>query len=45
VWALDARRLVSQPGPGLVTGIETMAAILHPGLFDPPPTSRALPVG
>jgi iron complex transport system substrate-binding protein len=44
VWALDARQLVSQPGPGLVTGIETMAAILHGGLFGAPLASRAVRV-
>lgn len=42
VWALDARSLVSQPGPGLIDGIETMAAIFHPGLFESPPASRAI---
>ena len=42
VWALDAGRLVSQPGPGLIDGIETLAAIFHPGLFEPPPASRAI---
>ena len=44
LWALDARSLVSQPGPGLIDGIETMAAIFHPGLFEPPPMSRAIPL-
>ena len=42
LWALDARSLISQPGPGLVSGIETMAAIFHPGLFEAPPASRAV---
>ena len=42
VWALDAIGLVSQPGPCLVDGIETMAAILHPGLFDSPSSLRAI---
>jgi iron complex transport system substrate-binding protein len=44
VWALDACDLVSQPGPRLVDGIETMAAILHPDLFETPPVSRAVPL-
>ena len=44
VWALDARRLISQPGPGLVDGIETMAAIFNPGLFATPAASRATPL-
>ncbi len=42
VWALDAVGLVSQPGPRLVDGIETIASILHPGLFDPPSTLHAI---
>jgi hypothetical protein len=41
---LDACGLVSQPGPRLVDGIETMAAILHPALFDQPAVSRAVPL-
>ena len=44
LWALDARNLISQPGPGLVEGIETLAAILHPGLFEAPPPSHAVAV-
>jgi iron complex transport system substrate-binding protein len=44
VWALDAVNLVSQPGPGLVDGIETMAALFNPQLFDAPTTSRAVPL-
>ena len=44
VWALDAGGLVSQPGPRLVDGIETMAAIFNPGLFEVPSTSRAVPL-
>ena len=44
VWAVDAARLVSQPGPGLVDGIETLAAIFNPGLFPVPPPARAVPL-
>ena len=44
VWALDAAGLVSQPGPRLVDGIETLAAIFNPGLFPPPRTARAIPL-
>ena len=44
VWALDACGLVSQPGPRLIDGIETMAAILHPALFEQPAISRAVPL-
>jgi iron complex transport system substrate-binding protein len=36
VWALDANHLTSRPGPRLVDGIETIAAILHPALFPAP---------
>jgi iron complex transport system substrate-binding protein len=42
VWALDARSLTSQPGPRLVDGIEAMAAIFNPGLFDAPSEARAV---
>ena len=42
VWALDAARLVSQPGPGLVEGIETFAAIMHPTLFTAPIPANAI---
>jgi iron complex transport system substrate-binding protein len=42
VWALDAARLVSQPGPSLVEGIETFAAIMHPALFTAPALSNAI---
>ncbi|MBI2797572.1 MAG: ABC transporter substrate-binding protein [Gemmatimonadetes bacterium] len=35
VWALDANGLVSRPGPRLATGVEAMAAAMHPALFPP----------
>jgi iron complex transport system substrate-binding protein len=44
VWAVDANGLVSRPGPRLVDGIETMAAVFHPDLFDAPAPERAAPV-
>ena len=44
VWALDADRLTSRPGPNLVDGIETLASILSPPLFTPPRPDRARPV-
>ncbi len=30
VWALDANGIIVRPGPRLVDGVETIAAILHP---------------
>jgi iron complex transport system substrate-binding protein len=44
VWALDANALLSRPGPRLIDGVETMAAIFHPALFGPPRPDRALPI-
>jgi iron complex transport system substrate-binding protein len=44
VWALDAAGLVSQPGPCLVDGIETFAAIFSPGLFPVPLVTKAIPL-
>ena len=36
LWVLDANRLTSSPGPGVVHGIEVLARILHPSIFGPP---------
>jgi iron complex transport system substrate-binding protein len=36
VWALDANRLTSSPGPGVVHGIEVLSRIIHPALFGEP---------
>ena len=33
VWAVDANAYFSRPGPRVVDGLETLAAILHPELF------------
>lgn len=41
VWALDANSIISRPGPRLVDGTETLAAIMHPALFGSPADSRA----
>jgi iron complex transport system substrate-binding protein len=41
-WALDANRLASSPGPGVIHGIEVLARILHPALFGPPSPKHAL---
>ena len=40
-WALDANALASRPGPRVVDGVETMAALLHPALFGEPAGDRA----
>jgi iron complex transport system substrate-binding protein len=44
VWAVDANALLSRPGPRLIDGVETLAAIFHPALFGPPRPDRALPI-
>ena len=41
VWALDADGIVVRPGPRLVDGVETIAAILHPGAVPDPPQDAA----
>jgi len=35
VWAVDANASFARPGPRLVDGIESLAAILHPEVFGP----------
>ena len=43
IWAIDADGLVVRPGPRLVTGVEALAAIIHPDVLTvPPPGSIAL---
>lgn len=44
VWAIDANGLVSRPGPRLVDGVETLAEIMHPGLFEAPEPDHAVRV-
>jgi iron complex transport system substrate-binding protein len=44
VWALDGDALVVRPGPRLVDGVETIAAILHPRAFPQPAPAAALRV-
>jgi iron complex transport system substrate-binding protein len=41
VWSVDANGLVVRPGPRLVDGVETIAAILHPHLFAAPADTAA----
>jgi iron complex transport system substrate-binding protein len=40
VWAIDADGLVVRPGPRLIDGVETLAAILHPGAGAPVGATR-----
>jgi iron complex transport system substrate-binding protein len=37
VWAIDADGIIVRPGPRLVTGVEALAALLHPGTAAPAP--------
>jgi iron complex transport system substrate-binding protein len=37
VWAIDADGIIVRPGPRLVTGVEALAAMLHPGTAAPAP--------
>lgn len=41
VWAVDADAFVVRPGPRVVEGVETFAAILHPELASGPPDEAA----
>jgi iron complex transport system substrate-binding protein len=43
-WAIDANALASRPGPRVVAGVETIAAILHSALFGAPARDRAVPL-
>jgi iron complex transport system substrate-binding protein len=42
LWAVDANRLVSSPGPSVIRAIEVVAQILHPELFGQPSRSDAI---
>ena len=44
VWVIDANRLTSSPGPGVIRGIEVLAQILHPALFGSPSRDDALQI-
>ncbi|GAA1609578.1 ABC transporter substrate-binding protein [Actinoplanes couchii] len=37
VWAIDGDGLIVRPGPRLISGVEAVAAILHPGAVPPAP--------
>ena len=41
VWALDADAYIVRPGPRLVTGVETIAAVLHPDRCGAPDADAA----
>jgi iron complex transport system substrate-binding protein len=42
VVAVDAAAYFSRPGPRLVDGIELLGHILHPDVFEAPPTRRSI---
>lgn len=43
VYAADGSAYFSRPGPRLVDGVEILAALFHPDLFDAPDASAAVP--
>jgi len=43
-WVIDANRLTSSPGPGVIRGIEVLAQILHPALFGSPSRQDAVQI-
>ena len=44
VWAVDGSAYFNRPGPRLVDGLEILAGIIHPELFDPPRPDAACSV-
>ncbi|MBV9092357.1 MAG: hypothetical protein JO132_00550 [Streptosporangiaceae bacterium] len=44
VWAIDADAIIVRPGPRLVTGVEALAAVLHPGTAEPAPPGTVVRV-
>jgi iron complex transport system substrate-binding protein len=42
VVAVDAAAYFSRPGPRLVDGIELLAHLIHPDVFEAPPTRRSI---
>jgi iron complex transport system substrate-binding protein len=44
IWAIDGDSLVVRPGPRLVDGVETIAAILHPSAVGDPLTTAAVQI-
>lgn len=45
VFAIDGNALLNRSGPRLVETLETIAALIHPQLFSPPPKEFAVLVG
>lgn len=45
VWAVDGDASYARPGPRLVDGVETLAALLHPGPADGPPAGAVRACG
>jgi iron complex transport system substrate-binding protein len=43
-YALDGHHYVNRPGPRLVETLEYLAALIHPDLFEAPPTDTARPL-
>ena len=43
-YVLDGHHYVNRPGPRLVDTLEYLAALLHPDLFETPPTDTARPL-
>jgi iron complex transport system substrate-binding protein len=41
IWAIDADGVIVRPGPRLVSGVEALAAVLHPGTAAPAPAGTA----
>jgi iron complex transport system substrate-binding protein len=44
VVAVDAAAYFSRPGPRLVDGVELLAHVFHPDVFEAPPTRRSIEV-
>ena len=43
-YAMDGHHYANRPGPRLVDTLEFLAGLLHPELFDAPPTDVAVPI-
>lgn len=45
LWAVDSARLFSRLTPAVVTAAPVLASLLHPGVFPPVSSRRAVPIG